>query len=152
MFRVLEKSSSLAGWFFSYSNDLQSSRTRRLRVNSGPLEEFIDVNSFLRSKPRPTIRDEQQAKASGKGLDGSLLPERLFCEGFNRGTRWAQPKAERMPAVHHERYSSINFSRNLCSIQKQHSSVSNSMIILLQLETGRRETVRLTRRRKAKLL
>ncbi len=55
------------------------------------------------------IRDEQQAKPSGKGLDGSLLPERLFCEGFNRGTRLAQPEAERMPAVHHERYSSINF-------------------------------------------
>ena len=63
-----------------------------------------------------------------------------------------QPEAERMPAVHHAQYSSINFARNLCSIQKQHSSVSNSMIILLQLETGRRETVRLTRRRKAQLL
>mgnify|MGYP007046012699 CR=1 FL=1 len=124
MFRVLEKSSSLAGWFFSNTNDLRSSRTRRLRVSSGPLEEFTDVNSFLRSKPRPTIRDEQQAKSSGKGLDGSLLPERLFHEGFSRGTRWAQPKAERMPVVHHERYSSINFARNLCSIQKQHISVS----------------------------
>ena len=56
--------------------------------------------------------------------DGSLLPDGCSCEDFSRGTRWAQPKAERMPAVHHERYSSINFARNLCSIQKQHSSVS----------------------------
>ena len=47
---------------------------------------------------------------------------------------------------------SVKKSTLVLTIQKQHSSVSNSMIILLQMETGRRETVRLTRRRKAKLL
>ena len=46
----------------------------------------------------------------------------------------------------------VKKSTLVLTIQKQHSSVSNSMIILLQMETGRRETVRLTRRRKAKLL
>ena len=61
--------------------------------------------------------------------DGSLLPDECSCEDFSRGTRWAQPEAERMPAVHHERYSPINFARNLCSIQKQHSNVSRSIII-----------------------
>ena len=64
MFRVLVKSLSLTGWLFSNTNDLRSSRTRRLCVSSGQLEEFTDINSFLRSKPRPTIRDEQQAKSS----------------------------------------------------------------------------------------
>ena len=47
---------------------------------------------------------------------------------------------------------SVKKSTLVLTIQKQHSSVSNSMIILLQMETGRRETVRLTRRRKAQLL
>ena len=102
MFRVLEKSSSLTGWFFSNTNDLRSSR----------IKTSADY-------PWWTTGEIEQEQA-----DGSLLPDECSCEDFSRGTRWAQPEAERMPAVHHERYSSINFARNLCSIQKQHSSVS----------------------------
>ena len=151
MFRVLEKSSSLTGWFFSNTNDLRSSRTRRLRVNTDPPEEFTDVNSFLRSKPRRlSVMNNRRNRAR---TDRWKLASRwIFLWRFQSRNAMSAAGGEANACCSSRRYSSINFARNLCSIQKQHSNVSNSMIILLQLKTGRRKTVRRTRRRKAKLL